>query len=150
MPFPTRNTTSISLPPSRRSPAAQGALSDITGESFRDDEIDDFMASERLIPPQLEMMKLRERTAKLAEQFGLDPNRKPLDIIKAAERIRQLSAELGTALKAGDVLPESKRNTGMLKNFSHYDEDINVMGDPNAMGIGGGYSYRGKDPYGNR
>ena len=101
------------------------------------------------ISPKLQQL---QQLQSMAVNYGIDFQRTTYEeFIKIAREIEKLRSQHNDPnLKVGDPLPSGD---GTLRNYSHYFEDLNVSGDtdvlsdPNATGFGGGYSYRGKDPY---
>jgi hypothetical protein len=93
----------------------------------------------------------------LANEYGIDMTKHSYnEVIDIARNLARLREELGRPVKVGDPLPSE--TSGKLKNFSHYYQDLQTipsnvpdeflkLSSPREPGLGGGYSYRGEDPY---
>lgn len=132
----------------------------VFGRAATDSELSEFDVMHRnanfvevdgkLVPKEA----LKEHTNYLAEKYKIPMEGKgPQEIIATARNIAGLANEFGRPLSIGDELPGNPPIP--LRTYAHDYQDIgafdspdtDVLSDPTRMGLGGGYSYRGKDPY---
>lgn len=93
--------------------------------------------------PRLELMRRAEDIAVL---YGIPSiGRSPAEVLEIAGRMMNLSRANNRLMRIGDPLPNQP--TSELRGYADYYQDINKLASPRAMGIGGGYSYRGIDPF---
>ena len=118
----------------------------VFGTAATDAELGEFdVLTEDFMDSRLELVR---QTDYLSKKYNI-----PLEgqthqtIVEAARAIAALSKQHGIPLKVGDSLP-GPGGQG-LHNYSSYFEDINKLASPGSPSVGGGYSYRGKDPYPN-
>ena len=132
----------------------------IFGRATTDSELSEFDVMHRdanfvevdgkLVPKEA----LKEHTNYLAKKYKIPMEGKgPQEIIATARNIAGLSNEFGRPFSIGDELPGNPPTP--LRTYAHDYQDIgafstpdtDVLSDPTRMGLGGGYSYRGEDPY---
>lgn len=144
----TRSTHSIPiLPPNRQIPALSYPSAPTPslptspfGAAARSEELS------ALDLNALEDWGVMQRVSEAAAEYNIDPTGKsPITILQIAQSMEVLRRVHSRRLRVGDPLPN--QSTSELRGYADYYQDINKLASPRAMGIGGGYSYRGIDPF---